>query len=241
MDYALWLREGHGWYEIDDDPEYEWSGIVNNALLTLASGDDVRAWGTNALEAFRAGTAARACHDQLLWAIRKSVVPEDTNRAWADALEAYLLLKDRFTPAEQPEIEDFFARRAQTYAEAAKDRWGHQYVPHAFAALTGHALSQSTTGAGYANDIAWLWRYAQEKSYDFGEIMGPVEHSGHYIIYTYPVMVRVGIWVDGRNGRLPEAHKPNLKRAVQWVLDVYPPSGFAVTYGTEWTWAHVPR
>jgi len=239
--YAHWLRQGYGWYVIDDDPEYEWSGIVNNALLTLAFGDGEKAWPANPLDQFRAGTAARAFHDQLLWAVRKAVVPEDANRVWADTLEAYLFLKGRFTTAEQREIEDFFARRAKTYGEAAGQRWGHQYVPHAFAALTGHALSQSTTGADYKKDIAWLWRYAQEKSYDFGETTGPVEHSGHYVMYIYPAMVRVGIWVDGRKGNLPEEHKPNLKRAVNWLLDVYPPSGFAVTYGTEWSWAHVPR
>lgn len=202
LDYAQWLRDGHGWYCIDDAPEYEWSGIVNNALLTLAFGDDDKAWQDNALEQFRKALAAQAFHDQLLWAVPESTVPEDANRVWADALEAYLFLKERFTVAQQREIEDFFRDGAKTYAEARKQRWGHQYVPHAFAALTGHVLSQSVTGADYKQDIAWLWRYAQEKSYDFGEIMGPVEHSGHYTTYTYPAMVRVGVSVCGWTGEM---------------------------------------
>lgn len=241
LDYAHWLREGHGWYFIDDDPQYEWVGIVNNALLTLAFGDAEKAWTGNALEQFRTGPAARAFHDQLLWAVRTNAAAADANRAWSCAVEAYLFLKGLFKAAEQREIEDFFRDKAKTYAEARQQRWGHQYVPHAFAALTGYVLSQSTTGTDYKEDIAWLWRYAQEKSYDFGETMGPVEHSGHYIMYTYPAMLYVGAWVNGRNGKLPEEHKSNLKRAVNWVLDVYPPSGFAVTYGTEWFPTIVPR
>jgi len=80
LSYAHWLREGCGWYVIDDDPEYEWSGIVNNALLTLAFGDNEKAWELNPLKEFRKGSAARAFHGQLLWAVRKSVVSEDTNR-----------------------------------------------------------------------------------------------------------------------------------------------------------------
>ncbi len=240
MDYAYWLRDAGGCYLIDDDPEYEWLGLLNNALLTLAFGDKEAAWKHNPV-GFLDTTARRAYHDQMLWCLRKSAVPEDANRVWTDALDTYLHLKDVFSTDEQREIEDWFRTKAKTYGEARAEKWGHQYVPHAFAALTGHVLSQSTTGVDYEDDIQWLWRYASEKSYDFGETLGPIENSGHYVMYVYQSMLRLSVWANGRRGKLAQEQRENLRQAVNWLLDVYPHNGFAVTYGTEWSAAHVPR
>lgn len=240
MDYALWLRDADGSYLTDDDPEYEWSGLLNNALLTLAFGPRQSAWSGNPLP-FTDGTAQQAYYDQMLWAVRESYVPEDANRVWADVLDTYLSLKHLFTKNEQREIERFMCLKAKTYGEAKQRRAGHQNVPTAFAALTAHVLSESTTGDDYSNDIRWLWSYAEEKGTDFGESFGPGENSGHYVMYVYDSMLRISIWGNGRRGKLPESHRANLRKAVEWILDVYPHNGFAVTYGTEWIPAHVPR
>ena len=240
MDYAYWLRDADGAYLTDDDPEYEWSGLLNNALLTLAFGPEQSAWSGNPLP-FTNETAQQAYHDQMLWAVRKSCVPEDANRVWADALDAYLCLKHLFTKNEQREIERFMCAKAKTYGEAKQRRAGHQHVPTALAALTAHVLSESTTGDDYSADIQWLYRYAEEKGTDFGESFGPTENSGHYVMYIYDSMLRLSIWGNGRKGELPDSHRANLRKAVEWILDVYPHNGFAVTYGTEWIPAHVSR
>jgi hypothetical protein len=42
-DYIRYVLEG-GCYVIDDEPEYEWCGLVNNALLILAQGPNTLAW-----------------------------------------------------------------------------------------------------------------------------------------------------------------------------------------------------
>lgn len=211
MDYAYWLRDAGGCYFIDDDPEYEWLGLVNNALLTVAFGERQPAWKHNPV-GFADTTARRAYHDQMLWCLRNSVVPEDANRVWADALDTYLYLKGVFSTAEQHEIEDWFRTKAETYAEAREQRWGHQYVPHAFAALTGHVLAQSTTGVDYEEDIRWLWKYGSERSYDFAETFGPIENSGHYFMYVYQAMLRLTVWVDGRGGKFSEEHRATCAR-----------------------------
>jgi hypothetical protein len=239
-DYIRYILEG-GCYVIDDEPEYEWCGLVNNALLILAKGADTPAWKANPVEQFGKGSACKAYSDQLLWNIRHNRIPEDANRVWADTLESYLLFKHLFTPQEQREIERWMCEKAKTYAEARSRRWGHQYVPHAFAALTACVLKRSDTGEDFSKDIMWLETYARDKAHSFSRTFGPIENSGHYIMYVLQSLFRLSLYLEGDGERFPNAYKPNLRKAVRWLLDVYPHNGFAVTYGTEWSWVHTPR
>lgn len=239
-DYVRYILAG-GCYVIDDDPEYEWCGLLNNALLILAQDPDTPTWKDNPVEQFASGTACKAYHDQLLWNIRHNRIPEDANRVWADTLDSYLLLKQLFTLQEQREIEQWMCEKAKTYAEARGRRWGHQYVPHAFAALTAYVLKHTGTGEDFSRDIEWLESYAREKAHSFEQTSGPVENSGHYIMYVLQSLFRLSLYLEGDGERFPDEHKPNLRKAVEWLLDVYPHNGFAVTYGTEWGWIHTPR
>ena len=56
-DYIRYILEG-GCYVIDDEPEYEWCGLVNNALLILAQGPNTPAWKDNPVAAFTKGFAS---------------------------------------------------------------------------------------------------------------------------------------------------------------------------------------
>ncbi len=236
MDYAYWLRRG-GAYLTDDAPQYEWCGLLNNALLALAFGPEERAWQFNPLP-YTELTAVEAFREQFLWCIREASAPAFAGRVYADAADSYIQMREDLTPEEQQQIEDFLREKARTQGPAAERAAGPQFSSAALAAVVAHILTESRTGQDYSEDINWLESYAEDCGLSLGESHGPIENSSWAIPYVYLSMMRLSVWNHGRMGVMPEAHRQNLREAVTWLLDVYPHNGLAVTFGTEWSAAH---
>jgi hypothetical protein len=214
--------------------------VVNNALLALAFGPEERAWQFNPV-GYTDRTALEAHREQFLWCIREAAEPVAAQRVWTDAADAYLHMREEFNADEQQAIEGFLRDRARTYGEAAERRGGPLYAPAALAAVVAHVLTESRGGVDYGEDIAWLESYAEECGLSLGDSYGPTENSSYAVPYVYLAMLRLSVWNHGRMGVMPEAHRQNLRKAVTWLLDVYPHSGLAVTFGSEWSAAHTTR
>ncbi len=242
------LRSGEATFIIDDDPEYEYLGIFNNAFFYLAQGPEAAAWRTNPIAEFGRGSAASALRRQTMWVVREKRIPEDANRVWSDLILCFAAVRDLFAPEEVDEIRGFMAEKALTYAEAKTRRWGHQYVPHSFAALTAALLAEREDR--YRTYLEELRRFGRTKAHSFGVTYGPVEDSAHYVRYTFLSLLRMSLWLEGgttlgsagsplRFEKLgfPAAHLPSLRKAVAYSLAVYPPCGFEPSFGNEWHFA----
>jgi len=232
-DWASLVRAGCR-YVIDDDPGMEVkNGVVSDVLLYLVYGEDVPS-------CFRPDEKALpAVHGQMLAFVRDGVAfGGDHDRVLASMAEAYLILREKgiFTKEEQQLLEeDLFRRWAY---DNAREVMGHQYVPHALAAVVGHVLATSRTGVDYSDDVRRLWEYA-DTAFDFGDSPGPIENSAHYAPFVYISMARISLYANGHGGVFPESHKANLALAVNRILDLYPHNGYGLSFGTTWSRDHV--
>ena len=230
-DYAHWLREGYGVYHIDDDPGLtERNGVVNDALLYLT-------FGPNELSTFATGkTVEQAYRDQML-AFADGSFAGDADRVLTSIAETYLYMRDEgiFNISEQQHVEeDLFLYWANYNAQEA---YGHQFVPHALAAVTAYILDTTRTGVDYSSDVSRLCNYAKNNALDFGETWGPIENSAHYNCFVFISMMRISTYCN--SGSFPESHKGNLNKAVEWILDTYPHNGFTLSFGETWDKDHV--
>jgi len=232
MDYAYWLKDGYGVYHIDDDTYLKQkNGVVNDALLYLA-------FGPNEPSSFASGkTVADSYKDQTLQFVTENTnFGSDHDRVLTSIVESYLYMRDEgiFSLSQQESLEQFFLYWAN---ENAEEDYGHQFVPHALAAVVSYALKTTRTGTDYTSDVNSLCNYANGNALDFGETWGPIENSAHYNPFIFTSMLRISVYCN--NDVFPGSHKTNLKKAVNWMLDVYPHNGFSLSYGSTWSPDHV--
>ena len=232
MEYANWLKEGSGVYHIDDDEGLKpKSGVVNDALLYLA-------FGPNEPSSFASGkTVEDAYRDQMLQFVTQNTgFGGDHDRVLTSIVESYLYMRDEgiFTLSEQEDLEQFFLYWAN---ENAIEQHGHQFVPHALAAVVSYTLKTTKTSTDYTTHVNSLCSYAKTNALDFGDTWGPIENSAHYNSFIFMSMLRISVYCN--NGVFPESHKTNLRNAVNWILDVYPHNGFTLSYGSTWSPDHV--
>ncbi|NIO45151.1 MAG: hypothetical protein GTN36_06410 [Candidatus Aenigmarchaeota archaeon] len=232
MDYAWWLKADYGVYHIDDDEGLkEKSGVVNDALLYLAFGSDESS-------SFASGkTVKNAYKDQMLQFVSEGTgFGGDSDRVLTSIVESYLYIRDEgiFNLSQQEDLEQFFLHWADVNAG---EEHGHQFVPHALAAVVSYTLDTTRTSVDYSSDVNRLCNYAQNNALDFGETWGPIENSAHYNPFVFISMLRISVYCN--NGNFPESHKTNLKKAVDWTLKVYPHNGFTMSFGETWSVDHV--
>lgn len=245
MDYANWLRGGDGprgyhkgssSYDGQfhaDDEDRKVRGLVNNALLYLAFGPKEPAWKDNSANggAFTSMTAKQAYHDQFMW-LRKTRYgwPDNGDRKLADAVESYVYMRDAgiFTLVEQKRLEDWFSG-------LTPDR-SRQFIKEGWYALLGYVLDTTKTGKDYSAVVNEKWKVAKRVLY-FNRTFGPIENSAHYNAYIFKSMLRISLYIDKRAGKrknIPASEKANIKKAVEWILDVYPHNGYGLSFGNEW-------
>lgn len=217
-DYALWVRNGFGAFNINDD-DGKLSPLVNDALLWLA---------------FKDSDAKQRYHDHLISLKNEDYdFPDNGQRQFADVLESYLVMRDEntFTIQEQRELEDWF--KETTYDLKEERRANYQAVGAGMAAVSGYVLKTTKTGTDYTRDVNKFWNYAREaQSFDTG--WSPTENSAHYINYIVMTEVRVAAYVDDGVILNTLTGKKNFARLIEWVIKIHPHNGNSPAFGSTY-------
>jgi len=231
LDYALWVKNGGefsvwGWGLQEGTFEDQSNILPNKAFLYLSFNDQA---------------AKEYYHDTLMNMYNQDydflhVSTGGGDRSLCDILESYILMREErvFSLPEQEKLEARF--RDLAYQDRKIPAGYHQAIAAGLNALTGYILSTTRTEVDYSEDVENMWNYAK-KAKSFDDTWSLPENSLHYAGLVIKTMFRVAIYTD--KGRIIEEHKGNLKKTMEWILDVFPHNGFAPAFGTTFYHDHV--
>jgi len=230
MDYAYWVKSGGefsiwGWDVEKGTFQEDIDKLVNKALLYLA---------------FRDEEAKKYYHDTLMNMYKQNhdfyVSAGGGDRSLCDILESYILMRTKgvFSISEQRKIEEHFKKLA--YKDREIEVGTHQAIEAGLNALTGYILDTTKTGVDHSKDVRNMWNYAK-RAKSFDDTWSLPENSLHYIGLIIKTMFRVAVYTDG--GAIIKNNKENLKKTMEWIIDVFPHNGFAPSFGRTFYHDHI--
>jgi len=230
MDYALWVKNGGefsvwGWGVEEGTFVDQTCILLNKAFLYFSFNDQA---------------AKEYYHDTLMNMYNQDydfhISSGGGDRSLCDILESYILMREEgvFSLPEQEKLETRF--RDLAYQDRKVPVGYHQAIVAGLNALTGYILNTTKTKVNYSEDVENMWNYAK-KAKSFDDTWSLPENSLHYAGLIIKTMFRVAVYTD--NGRIINEHQANLKKTMEWILDVFPHNGFAPAFGRTFYHDHV--